>query len=57
MIPLNEAIENLRMARAAKQAMIDRVIADADAQFAYIIARRTQEYEDALRRAMNERER
>ena len=54
---LQEAIENLQMALEARDAMIARVVAEAEHQFAHIIARRTREYEDAVRRAMDERER
>ena len=55
MTELEQATVNLRMAHEAKQAMIDRVVADAERQFAYIIELRNREYHDALRRAISER--
>lgn len=55
MTTVEEATENLRMALEARQAMIDRVVADAERAYAAIIAKRRREYEDAVRREMDGR--
>jgi hypothetical protein len=46
---LEEAVEALKAAHEAKNAAMQRAIAEIDYQFANIIRIRTKEYEDELR--------
>jgi hypothetical protein len=55
MTPLEEAIEALKAAHEAKDAAMQRAIAEVDYQFANIIRVRTMEYEDELKRELHRR--
>jgi phosphoribosyl-ATP pyrophosphohydrolase len=55
MTPLEEAIEALKAANEAKDAAMQRAIADVNYQFANIIRVRTMEYEDELKRELHRR--